>query len=35
VLDTLFGEPQMEERGSGTNPPDKDGNNIGNQGVQK
>src|SRR5690349_8199670 len=27
LLDKVFGEPEMSERGPGTNPPDKDGNN--------
>ena len=35
VLDKLFGEPEMTERGPETNSPTKNGYDAGNQGVQK
>jgi cytochrome c oxidase subunit 1 len=35
VLDKLLGEPEMAERGHATNPPSKNGNDVGNQGVQQ
>ena len=35
VLDKIFGEPEMAQRGHATNSPDTDGQDAGNQGVQQ
>ncbi len=35
VLNKLYGESEMTERGAGTNAPETNGNNVGNQGVQE